>query len=288
LKSVCLASADRCCELESAALQDPQPKPLNASGARGLEITLVLPLAARSRLEKVRAQADIEFRQRCQEIFAAGSSESSNDDIENALVQFVHHVFFAFAEEAVNSVSDTWAVRKTLDAYLQAITDTSFMSMHPAVHTVEHNTHRGRFHAMVRFIVTNSPIWVELQNVLIERAGLETEQAESSMEGAVRSGAPTTSTETEKPGIETERISSEPVESADQEKDRRRSLLREYKAATKEPSNKRIYEASNSGLHKPQFYEWINGTLPTDSATTINFERFLRLKKAPIPRKPHD
>ena len=252
---------------------------------KGVKITLVLPLAARSRLEKERAQAELEFRQRCQEIIAASSPESS-DDMENALIQFVHHVFFAFAEEAVNSVSDTWTVREILDAYLQDLADTSFMRMHPGVHTVEHNMHRGRFHAMVRFMVTNSPVWLELQNILIERAGMEIEQAKS-MEEAVRTGVPETSTETEQPS-ETGRISSEPSGDATHEKDRRESLLREYKAATKEPSNKRIYEASNSGIHKPQFYEWINGVLPADSATAINFERFLRMKKPPIPRKPHN
>ena len=71
-----------------------------------------------------------------------------------------------------------------------------------------------------------------------------------------------------------------------EEIERRRKLLAEYKAATKNSSNKRIYEARNSGVHKPEFYQWLNGTLPTESATTISFERFLREKKPPIPRKP--
>jgi hypothetical protein len=70
------------------------------------------------------------------------------------------------------------------------------------------------------------------------------------------------------------------------EEARREHLLAEYKAATDNPSNKRIYEARNSGIYKPQFYEWLNGSLPVDSATCINFERFLRLKKLPIPRNP--
>jgi hypothetical protein len=69
---------------------------------------------------------------------------------------------------------------------------------------------------------------------------------------------------------------------------KRRSLLEEYKAATGNPSNKRIYEAKNSGIHKPDFYAWLNGDLSSESAMSINFERFLRLKKVPIPRKPKD
>jgi hypothetical protein len=71
-----------------------------------------------------------------------------------------------------------------------------------------------------------------------------------------------------------------------EEIERRRALLNEYKAATKNPSNKRIYGARNSRIHKPEFYEWVNGTLPRDSATTANFERFLREKKPPIPKNP--
>lgn len=70
------------------------------------------------------------------------------------------------------------------------------------------------------------------------------------------------------------------------EEARRRSALAEYKAATGNPSNKRIYEARNSGIHKPQFYEWQRGELPADSATTRNFERFLAEKKPPIARRP--
>jgi hypothetical protein len=67
---------------------------------------------------------------------------------------------------------------------------------------------------------------------------------------------------------------------------RRADLLAAYKQATNNPSNKRIYEARNSGIHKPQFYEWVNGKLPANSETTRNFERFLEEKKPPIARSP--
>jgi hypothetical protein len=70
------------------------------------------------------------------------------------------------------------------------------------------------------------------------------------------------------------------------EKKRRRALLDEYRAATGKPSNRRIYQARNSGIHKPQFYEWIKGVLSNESETSKNFERFLREKKPPTPRKP--
>lgn len=68
--------------------------------------------------------------------------------------------------------------------------------------------------------------------------------------------------------------------------EQRERLLSEYKAAAGNPSNKRIYEASNSGIHKPEFYQWKRGELPTNSRTTIGFEAFLKAKKRPIPQKP--
>jgi hypothetical protein len=69
---------------------------------------------------------------------------------------------------------------------------------------------------------------------------------------------------------------------------RRKGLLADYKSGAGNPANKRIYEARNSGIHKPQFYSWMRGELPADSGTCLNFERFLREKKPPIPRKPRD
>lgn len=63
-------------------------------------------------------------------------------------------------------------------------------------------------------------------------------------------------------------------------------LLEDYKQATGNPPNKRIYEAQNSGIHKPDFYNWRKGELSPKSATSLNFERFLRAKKPPLPRHP--
>jgi hypothetical protein len=68
--------------------------------------------------------------------------------------------------------------------------------------------------------------------------------------------------------------------------ERRKALLAEYKAATSAPSDYQIFNAQNAGLHKPEFYRWLKGTLTAHSKTAKNFERFLREKKPPIPRKP--
>ncbi len=68
----------------------------------------------------------------------------------------------------------------------------------------------------------------------------------------------------------------------------RAHMLADYKRATGDPSNKAIYESRNSGIYKPEFYKWLRGELESDSVTAINFEKFLRLKKRPIPRQPTD
>jgi hypothetical protein len=67
---------------------------------------------------------------------------------------------------------------------------------------------------------------------------------------------------------------------------RRAALLAGYKEHTGDPSNKKIYEASNSGIHKPEFYQWLNGKLLDTSRTTKRFEDFLRSKRKVVPRNP--
>ena len=66
--------------------------------------------------------------------------------------------------------------------------------------------------------------------------------------------------------------------------EQRTTLLEQYKQKTG-ASNRKIYEARNSGIYKPEFLRWQKGILPSSSATTANFERFLREMKPPIPRE---
>lgn len=68
--------------------------------------------------------------------------------------------------------------------------------------------------------------------------------------------------------------------------DHRKKLLEEYKSVTGQPSSKQIYEAYNSGIHKPEFYQWKQGKLSVESRVTKRFEAFLKAKKRPIPRNP--
>jgi hypothetical protein len=70
------------------------------------------------------------------------------------------------------------------------------------------------------------------------------------------------------------------------EAERRANLLAEYKKATGNPSNRKIYMAQNSSIHKPEFYQWKNGNLPANSRATMRFEAFLKSRRKPIPRNP--
>lgn len=68
--------------------------------------------------------------------------------------------------------------------------------------------------------------------------------------------------------------------------ERRAKLLADYKAATGNPPHKKIYESSNAGIYKQDFYWWINGKLHAKSKVTKRFEAFLKARRRPIPRKP--
>lgn len=69
---------------------------------------------------------------------------------------------------------------------------------------------------------------------------------------------------------------------------RRKKMLDEYKARAGVTSDYQIITSRNAGIHRPQFYEWKNGTLPSDSVTTRNFENFLKSGIPPMPRKRRD
>lgn len=61
-----------------------------------------LPAQARARIEGERAQAEVEFRSGYKKL-KAGSEADQLQETENLLAGYIHHVFFAFTEEALNS-----------------------------------------------------------------------------------------------------------------------------------------------------------------------------------------
>lgn len=69
------------------------------------------------------------------------------------------------------------------------------------------------------------------------------------------------------------------------EVERRANLLANYKAATG-AMDYHIFNASNSGIYKAEFYQWRDGRLPAKSKVTKRFETFLKAKRRPIRRDP--
>ncbi|HLK18092.1 MAG TPA: hypothetical protein VKT81_04015 [Bryobacteraceae bacterium] len=131
--------------------------------------------------------------------------------------------------------------------------------------------------------------WKEKVRALLERSLLARSRAVSAHLEATMEHAREVLAELEAPIQATQEISNKPTEiqpATTDERARRAALLADYKLATKHPSNRKIYTARNSGIHKPEFYDWINAILPKTSQTCVNFERFLEEKKPPVARTP--
>lgn len=119
----------------------------------------------------------------------------------------------------------------------------------------------------------------EVKNLTLVRYQSVVEQAS----GAVETEAPAAISE---PSHDSEPDEDEAVEagSIEQIVEHRRKLLDDYKTATGIRADQKIYEAQNSGIYKPQFYQWKDGRLSSISKITKRFEQFLRAKRLPIPR----
>jgi hypothetical protein len=135
---------------------------------------MVTPLKVRAgalaRLERARAEAELEYRKEVRELIKNRRGSDTDKEIESLLVQMVHARFFAFAEEALNGDSDTVTVRLALERYVHDVIDEVFMAEHPQRFTAFAPQARGRFHDFAAFCLKNSESWVDLQNALIERA----------------------------------------------------------------------------------------------------------------------
>ena len=133
---------------------------------------MVTPLKVRAgalaRLERARAEAELEYRKEVGELIKKG--RGSDKEIESLLVQMVHARFFAFAEEALNGDSDTVTVRLALERYVHDVIDEVFMAEHPQRFTAYAPQARGGFHDFAAFCLKNSESWVDLQKALMERA----------------------------------------------------------------------------------------------------------------------
>lgn len=76
------------------------------------------------------------------------------------------------------------------------------------------------------------------------------------------------------------------VETKSNRRKRRAKMLADYMrdSGTQFPSW--IYQDRRSGLHKPQYYQWLRGDLPSTSTMSIKLERFLANKQPAQDPKP--
>jgi hypothetical protein len=226
--------------------------------------------------EKLRASRDFT---------AAKKKARSTTEIEAELRKYILLVFLVFAQEAFKLGRNTlWAVDEVesqAEEFLRwfVIVAWGEKGYDKAGNPITSVTdHWGSISPEVRRELEESAEWGRYEAGLREVAEIQA-AGDVDLELGLSSDAGLSAPAETK----TETIQSEGV---DEIRAKRRSLLAEYKAATKNPSNKQLYEARNSGIHKPDFYAWLNGKLPSESAMSINFERFLRLRKPPIPRRP--
>jgi hypothetical protein len=208
-------------------------------------------------------------------------------DIETELRKYILRVFIVFAREALNlGRKRVWTVDKVESQAREFLRWFIIYAWYEKGYDEAGNRiasvtdHWGSVSSNVQQALEQSPEWVQYEAGLLEVAEIQSIgdlDLETELTG-----------EASLPAEEQAKSEIAPIQFVDVEeiKARRLFLLAEYKAATEYPSNKRLYEAKNSGIHKPQFYQWLDGTPPASSATTTNFERFLREKKPPIPRRP--
>jgi len=112
-------------------------------------------------------------------IISSGWTKETTAKIENILIHYVHEIYFSFAEEAINSSTDTFTVRKTLEAFLPIVCEKAFRTKHPDASTINRDQQRKKFNAMMLFIITNSPAWGELQQALAERSQIELQETDA-------------------------------------------------------------------------------------------------------------
>ena len=212
------------------------------------------PERLQSKVDEVIAAAEVSF--------IDAKAKRSNAVYEDSLSSYIETVFFGFAQQCVEAGREGYwtgeRIRRAFREFLDVVIDRTFRDKLPS--NKQNSTTRYQFREAA---LSSSQSWVGWREI---HEGLN----------HVFKSPVGTNDASSRQGL--------PVGVID-EKARRELLLAEYKTATGNPSNKRLYEAGNSGIHKPQFYTWLSGHLSCESATRINFERFLKEKKPPIRRK---
>ena len=194
-------------------------------------------------------------------------TEGMPDDPQVWIVfRYIMTVFAAVGHEACElGRNGTWAVDE-VDRQSRQFLRSFALYTRAAYDLPEIVTNMGYVRPVIQKVFESFPQWKAYRDELLEVADL--------LSGSAPVSAPMIASSESLPGTQ-----------AADEVHRRATLLEQYKEATGDPSNRQIYTAKNSNIHKPQFYEWRDGRLSSDSQTCQNFERFLREKKPPTPKE---
>ena len=166
----------------------------NNKHPEGREVELLLPAAALPRLEKARAEAELCFNKGIRELSPDGHYDpQKRPEVEVLLFQYIHTLWATYAEEALNSASNTWVVRKHIEEYLSVVIGKAFREKHPTARLDNWKEELQRFGSLtITFIKIKSSIWNEVQTALIERA--ETELVGSTAKEQLNNGVPIVNT----------------------------------------------------------------------------------------------
>jgi len=145
------------------------------------EIILVLPAEALPRLEKTRAEAEVRFNDGIRNITLSGEYDpQQRPEVEVLLFEYIHTLWMAYAEEALNSACNTWIVRKHIEMYLDVVISKAFKEKHPDARRANWKDELQRFGSLtITFIKIKSTIWNEVQAALRERAEIELKELQA-------------------------------------------------------------------------------------------------------------
>ena len=152
---------------------------ISDDGARLPNSNPVFEHEARARLEQRRAEAEIEFHRAYERLVGSGditgdiTDEASEWHTTTLIINYASSRFFAFAKEALGAHVDTTTARQLIDKSLPALVDRAFLTKHRAASRADRTEQRRRFCDLVRFMITHSPEWLEMQEALVERAKRE-------------------------------------------------------------------------------------------------------------------